>query len=77
MFVRRSGSSVSRLAAISLMAEFLAPLTGIDPFSRAPPVMAMRSIQVPRTRGGGGRRAVQHVRGGFYPLQGGLQGLRL
>jgi len=37
MLVSRSVSSVRRLAAISLMAEFLAPLIGISPCSRAPP----------------------------------------
>src|SRR6185369_12703256 len=34
----------------SLMAEFLAPLIGISPFSRAPPVMAMRSNPDPSKR---------------------------
>jgi hypothetical protein len=29
------------------MAEFLAPLIGISPCSRAPPVMAMRSNRYP------------------------------
>ena len=51
MLVSRKGSSVSRLAAISLMAEFLAPLIGISPFSRAPPVMAMRSNRYPSKYG--------------------------
>jgi putative effector of murein hydrolase len=74
MLVRRSGSSVSRLAAISLMAEFLAPLTGMIPFSCAPPVMAMRSIESPSSRGLG-VAARSHVKGRFYPLQEGLQGL--
>ena len=44
MLVRRSGWSVRRLAAISLIAEFLAPLMGIDPFRDGPPVIAIRSI---------------------------------
>ncbi len=44
MLVSRSGSAVSRLAAISLMAEFLAPEMGISPSSRAPPVTTMRSM---------------------------------
>ena len=46
-FVRCSGASVKRLAAISGSAAFFAPLIGTAPRSRRPPTTRMRSI-VPR-----------------------------
>ena len=50
ILVSRRGSDVSRLAAISLMAEFLAPLMAISPSRRAPPSMAIRSNLSPFKR---------------------------
>ena len=53
IFVSRNGWSVRIDAAISLMAEFLAPLIGISPCSWAPPTMAMRSMSVLRFHAAG------------------------
>ena len=43
-FASRTGSSVSRLAAIKGREAFFEPLTGIAPWSGVPPRMRMRSM---------------------------------